>query len=339
MNGLVTRILRTQLASVFRRRGFCAAADHVPLEKIKQLRADTGAGIGDCRRALIAEQGDLDKALDWLRKKGIAGSIARKDRSANHGLIGIALDAQSGSRAAIVEINSETDFVARNEVFRELLSTVSVAALRSSLATSELDALLSTPVVFKGKTQPIGDSVTQTAAIVGEKVALRRYRIVDVGSDGLVAHYMHNLALSPSTVNGAQVCLGGLGVLLAVKTSATGAARSGVSELGKNLAMHIAASNPLYVSKDTIDAAARAKEVELAKAQALEQGPGKPAAIIEKIAGGRVSKWESEVTLLEQLYALDQSGKQKVKDFIAEQNKVLKTSASLAEMVRFKVGS
>ena len=249
---------------------------------VKELRDRTGAGMMDCKRALTEAAGDVEAASDWLRKKGLAAAAKKASRVASEGLIGMAL---TGNAGALVEVNAETDFVARNEGFQELVRRIAALA---PAAKGDLEALKAAIVPDTGRT--VADEITQAIAVIGENINLRRTAYLEAGN-GSVAGYLHN-QLVPG--------LGKLGVLVALES--TGDAVR-VGETGKQLAMHVAATNPQAVSTDRLDPAVVARERAIYADQA--RASGKPENIIEKMVEGRVRKFYEEVVLLLQAFVLN----------------------------------
>jgi elongation factor Ts len=249
---------------------------------VKQLREQTGAGMMDCKTALIESAGDLETATDWLRKKGLAAAAKKAGRLASEGLIGLEVE---GRRGVVVEVNSETDFVARNQDFQALVRTIARLALSSG---GDLDRLLRTTVPASGRS--VADEITQSIAVIGENLSLRRVAAIEVG-EGVVGSYVH-AALAPG--------LGKIGVLVGLQSAGD---PQQLAALGKQLAMHIAAARPLAVSVDRLDA----RELERERAIYAEQAraSGKPDSIVDKIVDGRVRKFYEEVVLLEQTYVID----------------------------------
>ena len=249
---------------------------------VKQLREQTGAGMMDCKAALIESAGDLDNATDWLRKKGLAAAAKKAGRLASEGLIGLEVD---GRRGVVVEVNSETDFVARNQDFQALVGTIAGLALESG---GDLERLLQTTVPASGRS--VADEITQKVAVIGENLSLRRVAAIEVG-EGVVGAYVHS-ALAPG--------LGKIGVLVGLQSAGD---PEQLATLGKQLAMHVAAAKPLAVSVDRLDA----RELERERAIYAEQAraSGKPDSIVDKIVDGRVRKFYEEVVLLEQAYVID----------------------------------
>jgi len=280
---------------------------------VKQLRDQTGAGMMDCKAALVEVDGNLEEATDWLRKKGLAAAAKKAGRLASEGLVGLRVE---GHRGVVVEVNSETDFVARNEDFQALVSTIAELAVA---AGGDLDRLLQATVPASGRS--VADEITQNIAVIGENLSLRRAAALEVG-DGVIGSYMHG-ALAPG--------LGKIGVLVGLQSAGD---PEQLATLGKQLAMHIAAAKPIAVSIDRLDA----RELERERAIYAEQAraSGKPDSIVEKIVDGRVRKFYEEVVLLEQVYVIDTD--LKVKAAIERVAETIGSSITIAGFVRFALG-
>jgi elongation factor Ts len=280
---------------------------------VKQLRDQTGAGMMDCKAALTESDGDPEAATDWLRKKGLAAAAKKAGRVTSEGLIGVQVETRRG---AVVEINSETDFVARNETFQSLVRTVAALALA---AGGDLDKLLRRPVPGTGRS--VADEVAQAVAVIGENINLRRSALVEV-DQGVVGSYVHG-TLSPG--------LGKIGVLVGLRSA--GDAEQ-LANLGKQIAMHIAAARPQAVSADRLDPALVARERAIYAEQARTSG--KPDTIVDKIVDGRMRKFHEEVVLLEQPFVIDPD--LKVRDAIDRLAETLGSSIAVTDFVRFALG-
>ncbi len=281
--------------------------------QVKALREKTGAGMMDCKRALGETAGDMEAAVDWLRKKGLSAAAKKAGRVAADGLIGMAVD---GMRAAVVEVNAETDFVARNDAFKAFVTTVAGLALN---VEGNIDALAALP--YPGTDRSVAEQLTHLIATIGENMALRRAAFVRV-DQGLVATYMHSASAEG---------LGRIGVLIGIETAADPAV---VADLGRKLAMHVAAAVPTAVSRAEVDP----KSVERERDILVEQAriSGKPEAIIEKMVEGRLGKFYEEVCLLEQVYVVD--GESKVKKVIDAAAKEAGVPITVSRFVRFALG-
>jgi elongation factor Ts len=280
---------------------------------VKALREKTNAGMMDCKRALTETGGDLEAAVDWLRKKGLAAAAKRSGRIASEGLIGIAVE---GNRGAVVEVNSETDFVARNQIFRDFVTEV--ARIGCGLQ-GDADALRAATWPASGRS--IGDEVTQLAATIGENITFRRAASLSVG-EGIVAAYMHSAA-APG--------IGRIGVLVGIESGRTDGP---VQELGKKIAMHVAATNPMALARDQLPADALERERAVLVDQA--RASGKPEAVIQKMVEGRLGKFYEEVCLLEQPFVMDPQTK--VAALIEATGKELGAPLRVSGFVRYALG-
>jgi elongation factor Ts len=249
---------------------------------VKDLRDKTGAGMMDCKAALKETEGDMEAAIDWLRAKGLAKAAKKAGRVAAEGLIGLAADAK---QAALVEVNSETDFVARNDTFQTMASGIAQAALATK---GDLDKLAKAK--FPGGSTSVADTIKAMIGTIGENMALRRTAYL-AAKNGAVASYMHNV-MAPG--------LGKIGVIVALES--TGDAEQ-LKTFGKQVAMHIAAANPQAVDIDSLDKSVIERERAVLTEQAKESG--KPAPVIEKMVEGRLRKFHEEVVLLAQAFVHD----------------------------------
>ena len=279
---------------------------------VKELRERTGAGMMDCKKALGATGGDMEAAIDWLRTKGLAAAAKKAGRTAAEGLVGVAVE---GRKGAIVEINSETDFVSRNEQFQDFVRTAAAITLGTG---SDIEAL-------KDACWPGGGTVeeklTSNIATIGENQSIRRAACLEV-EDGVITSYVHNAA-APG--------LGRIGVLVALESKAEGA---GLEDLGKKLAMHIAAAAPLALRGEELDPALVERERAIAREKAAESG--KPADIIDKMVEGAMAKFRKENALLSQLFVID--NKTRVEDVVAAAGKEAGAPIALKAYVRFQLG-
>ena len=285
----------------------------ITAKMVKDLRVKSGAGMMDCKKALAETDGDFEAAVDWLRAKGLAAAQKKSSRTAAEGLIGIATD---GTTGAAVEVNSETDFVAKNDRFQNFVREVSEIALAKREADIEA---LKGEAMSSGKS--IGDVLTDNIATIGENQALRRAEVISV-SEGVVADYMHN-----QTAPG----LGKIGVLVALESAAD---KAELEAFGKQLAMHIAAAAPLALDESRVSPETVERERAIATEKARESG--KPDNIIEKMVEGSVRKFVAENTLMGQIYVLD--GKAKVADAIAAKAKELGSEIKVKDYVRLQLG-
>ena len=279
---------------------------------VKELRERTGAGMMDCKKALGETNGDMEAAIDWLRTKGLAAAAKKAGRTAAEGLVGVAVE---GTKGAVVEINSETDFVAKNEQFQEFVREVSKLALG---ANGDIDALKAASYPGGGTVE---EKLTDNIATIGENQSLRRTALLEV-SEGAVISYVHNAA-APN--------MGKIGVLVALEGSAPA---DTLTALGKQLAMHIAAANPLALNGDDLDPALIERERAIAIEKANESG--KPANIVEKMVEGSMAKFRKENALLSQLFVMD--NKTPVADVVAGAAKDSGGSITLKNFVRFQLG-
>ncbi len=274
---------------------------------VKDLREKSGAGMMDCKKALNETGGDIDAAIDWLRKKGLSAAAKKSGRVAAEGLIGVASGPQV---AAMVEINAETDFVARNETFQDFVANVAKIALEVG---EDVEALKAAP--FPGSSHTVADQLTQLVATIGENMTIRRARVLRVSS-GTVATYVHS-ALKPG--------LGKIGVLVALEAPSEIEA---LEQLGRQVGMHVAATRPEALDVDSVDPAALDRERAVLSEQA--RASGKPEAIIEKMVDGRIRKYYEEVVLLEQVWVHD--GESRVRAVVQ------KSGAKLVGFERFQLG-
>ncbi|MFN4281981.1 MAG: translation elongation factor Ts [Alphaproteobacteria bacterium] len=279
---------------------------------VKDLREKTGAGMMDCKKALSATNGELEPAVDWLRKQGLAAASKKAGRVAAEGLVGALTVGKDG---VLVEVNSETDFVARNETFQEFVLKVAEVALK---ADGDIEAV-KTAAYPGGKT--VGDKLTELIGSIGENMQLRRSAKLSVGQ-GVVVSYIHS-AVAPN--------LGKIGVLVALES--TGDAEK-LQALGKQVAMHVAAANPQSLSVESLDKAAIERERNVLSEQA--RASGKPEEIIAKMVEGRLRKFYEEVVLLEQVYIID--GESKVSKIVAEAAKSVGAPVKIAGFLRFALG-
>ncbi len=264
----------------------------ISASQVKELREKTGAGMLDCKKALAESGGDIEAAVDWLRKKGLAAAAKKSGRVAAEGLVAVALD---GKKAAVIELNAETDFVARNDQFQALAENVAKVTLAKGSA--DVEAIKAAPYPSGGTVQ---EAITSAISTIGENMNLRRAQLLSV-KEGFIASYVHSAI---------REGLGKIGVLVAVETTSTDAK---VKDLGKQVAMHVAAAKPDALTREGVDASKLEREKSVLKEQAIASG--KPAEIAEKMVEGRIRKFYEEVVLLEQLFVMD--GKTKVSDVVA----------------------
>lgn len=279
---------------------------------VKELREKTGAGMMDCKKALAETGGDIEAAVDWLRKKGLSAAAKKAGRVAAEGLVGVAA---AGTRGAVVEVNAETDFVARNEMFQGFVRQVADRTLASG---SDIEAL-------KGETLPSGrtvaDELTHLIATIGENMALRRSLRLEV-SQGIVASYIHN-----ATATG----LGKIGVLVALESAGDTAK---LEALGRQLAMHVAAASPQFLDVASVDPTAVDRERDVLREQA--RASGKPEAIIEKMVDGRLRKFYEETVLVEQVFVVD--GETRVSEVVEGVAKEIGQPIKVTGFARYALG-
>jgi elongation factor Ts len=273
---------------------------------VKDLRETTGAGMMDCKKALTETGGDMQAAIDWLRQKGLSAAAKKSGRVAAEGLIGIAM---APGKAAMVEINAETDFVARNEAFQAFVETAAKIALETGEDVEKLKA-----AAYPGSGRNLGDELVHLVATIGENMTVRRAAVIAV-PDGVVASYVHG-ALKPG--------LGKIGVIVGL----SGKVDEALEVLGRQLGMHIAATRPDALSTAEVDPAALEREKRILTEQA--RGSGKSEAIIEKMVEGRIKKFYEDVVLLEQIWVHD--GESRVKSVLE------KAGAKVTRFVRFHLG-
>src|SRR6185503_9387880 len=269
-------------------------------------------GMMDCKKALAEAGGEIEQAVDWLRAKGLAAAAKKSGRTAAEGLVGVAVE---GSRGAVVEINSETDFVAKNEQFQNFVREVARLALTSG---GDIEALGAAPFPSGGT---VAEALTDSIAKIGENQSLRRTAVVEV-SQGAVVPYVHN-SVAPG--------LGKIGVLVALESTAPAET---LQALGKQLAMHVAAANPLALTGDALDPALIERERAIAIEKAKESG--KPQNIAEKMVEGGLAKFRKESALLSQLFVMD--NKTPVADVVASAAKEAGAGIEVAAFVRFQLG-
>jgi len=279
---------------------------------VKDLREKSGAGMMDCKKALSENAGDMDQAMDWLRTKGLAAAAKKSSRTAAEGLVGVAV---SGTKGAAVEVNSETDFVAKNDQFQSFVRDVTQIALAKG---GDIESLKS-QAMPSGKT--VEEVLTNNVATIGENQSLRRSRTLEV-SKGAVVPYIHNAA-APG--------LGKIGVLVALESEASDEV---LQALGKQLAMHIAAAFPKALNEADLDEAEIERERAIAAEKAAESG--KPADIIAKMVEGGIAKYRKEHALVSQLFVMD--GKTKISDVVAKAGKDAGAEIKLVDYVRFQLG-
>ena len=280
---------------------------------VKELREKTGAGMMDCKKALGETQGDLEKAVDWLRTKGLSAAAKKAGRVAAEGLVGVVA---AGTRGALIEVNAETDFVGRNEMFQKFVATAAQIALDNG---GDLAKVAS--AAYPGTGRDVQGELTNLIATIGENMSLRRAAMVSV-SDGVIATYMHN-KVAPD--------LGKIGVLVALESTGD---KAKLEALAKQMAMHVASANPRSLTVAELDPAAVERERAVLTEKAGQSG--KPADIIAKMVEGGIRKFHQEVVLLEQAFIMD--GKTKVAKIIEDAGKDVGAPVRLAGYLRFELG-
>lgn len=281
---------------------------------VKELREKSGAGMMDCKKALTENNGDLEAAIDWLRTKGLSKAAKKADRVAAEGLVAVVVD---GTKGAVVELNAETDFVARNELFQNAARAVARAALNTS---GDIEAVKAAKTADG---EVVGDLITNLIATIGENMMVRRAARFEV-SQGAVASYVHN-AVAPD--------LGRIGVLVALESSADPEA---LRDLGRKIALHVCGTPtpPLALTADEVDQEAVRKERAIFTEQALESG--KPPQVVEKMVEGRIRKFLEEVVLLKQAFVMNPD--QTIEQLIADTGKSLGAPIAIKGFARLALG-
>ena len=280
---------------------------------VKELREKSGAGMMDCKKALVESNGNMEDAIDWLRKQGLSAVAKKSNRVAAEGLIGISISEVKG---AIVEINSETDFVARNELFQNFVKNCSNLVLSNK---SDINVLKKLP--FPDSDRTVDQELNNNIATIGENMNIRRVEYLEV-SEGVVASYIHNKIAED---------LGKLGVIVAIESQAK---KSQLLDVGKQIAMHIAATSPKALNIDDLDNDLVKREKEVLIDQAMSTG--KPKEIAEKMVQGRLQKFFQEVVLNEQVSVID--GETKIKDVIMKLSDDLGTEVKIKDFKILKLG-
>lgn len=284
---------------------------------VKQLREMTGAGMMDCKSALQETNGDMDAAVDWLRKKGLSKAAKKAGRTAADGLVAVAIEQNaSGATGVVVEVNSETDFVARNEIFQKMVGDIAQTALSVSGDLEKLRA-----EEFPGAGKSVDEHIAQMVGQIGENMSLRRAQGVVV-DEGVVAAYVHGQA-----TDGA----GKIGVLVGLKSAGD---KAKLEAIGKQIAMHVAAARPLSAKVEELDQAVVNREKEVLADQA--RSSGKPESIIEKMVEGRLRKFYEESVLLEQIFVID--GETPIRKVIENAAKDVGAPIELVGFVRLELG-
>ncbi len=283
---------------------------NITAQMVKELREMTGAGMMDCKSALNETNGDIEAAVDLLRKKGLSKAAKKAGRVAAEGLVGIFTE---GTKAAVVEVNSETDFVARNDHFQGLVKLIAHVALKTG---DNVDAILAAPATSGGT---VADAIASSIATIGENQSLRRASVLSV-TDGVVGSYVHN-AIDPG--------LGKIGVLVALESTGD---KAELAALGRMIAMHVAAASPLALDAAGLDPAVVARE----KAILAEKNAGKPENVIAKIVESGIKTYAKEVCLLDQLYIHD--GGKTVAQALKEAEGKVGAPIKLTAFTRFALG-
>ena len=287
---------------------------NITASSVKSLRDKTGAGMMDCKKALTESNGDFEEAIVWLRKKGLSKAAKKSGRAAAEGLVSVIVD---GSKAAIVELNAETDFVSRNEQFQDLAKKITEVVLSAS--NDDVEKIKNEK--FPGSEKSVADEITSHIAVIGENMNLRRVGELNV-EKGVVVPYIHN-----SIADG----LGKIGVLVALESDGD---TEKLSDIGKKVAMHIAAARPEVLNVEDVNAEMVERERSIFKEQA--RASGKPDNIIDKMVEGRIRKYYSEVVLNEQMFVMDD--KKKVSEFLKSSSNEIGSPITLKSFIRFELG-
>lgn len=281
---------------------------------VKELRDKTGAGMMDCKNALVETNGNLEESIDWLRKKGISGAEKKSARVAADGVVTVSVNSDA---AALVEINSETDFVSRNPDFQNFAKNISHIALSSGDSIEELKK-----AKYLDSEKSVEETLTDLIGLIGENIVLRRTHILKNTNNNIFSSYLHG------QINEG---LGKIGVILSIESNGP---IDKINELGKQIAMHIAASKPIAINSDDVDPKVIERERSILIEQAKESG--KPDNIIEKMVEGRISKFFSEITLMDQIWVID--GESKVLKIISDAEKDLSCNIIIKDFKYFILG-
>ena len=283
---------------------------------VKELREMTGAGMMDCKKALAATDGDMEKAVEFLREKGLAGAAKKAGRIAAEGIVATAVAADE-KKAVIVEVNAETDFVAKNEKFQTYVADVAAQALNTTAA--DIDAFLAEAWALD-TTKTVKEALAAQIAVIGENMNIRRFAQVEE-QNGFIASYTH---------------MGGkIGVLVDVETDVV---NDDIKDMAKNVAMQAAALKPMFTSRDEVSADYIAKETEILTAAAKNEKPDANDKIIEGMVKGRINKELKETCLLDQVYVKAEDGKQSVSQYVAAVAKANGASIKVKKFIRFETG-
>ena len=273
---------------------------------IKELREKSGAGIVDCKNALSENNNNIEKSIDWLRKKGLSVAAKKSGRVAAEGLVGLNIE---GDEACLIEVNSETDFVSRNEKFQKFVNDCSKIALQSD---GNVENFLKLNYINSAST--VQEELTKNIATIGENLNIRRIERVSLNEPGLIVSYVHNSVVGN---------LGKIAVVVALKSNGS---KEKLYDIGKKIAMHIAASNPISLDLESLDPNVIEKEKQVLIEQAISSG--KPKEIAEKMVQGRIKKFCEEIVLLEQNFVID--GKTKIKDVLKQSSQDLEDEVSIS---------
>jgi len=285
---------------------------------VKELREMTGAGMMDCKKALAATEGDMDKAVEFLREKGLAGAAKKAGRIAAEGIVDTAIT-EDGKKAVVVEVNAETDFVAKNAKFQAYVADVAAQALTTS--AKDMDEFFAEKWA-KDETLTVKEALSSQISIIGENMNIRRFEQVEE-QNGFVASYIH--------------AGGKIGVLVDVETDVVNDA---IKEMAKNVAMQAAALKPMYTSRDEVSAdfIEHEKSILLAQIQNDPKEASKPEKVIQGMIQGRINKEMKEICLLDQVYVKAEDGKQSVAQYVAEVAKANGAKVAVKKFVRFETG-
>ena len=281
---------------------------------VKELREKTGSGMMDCKKALAETNGDIDSAVDWLRAKGLSAAAKKSGRTAAEGLVSVFL---KNNEAAILEVNTETDFVSRNASFQDFVQNTAELVLKSK---GDLTNLLSSQV--HGKSISVKEELTNLISKIGENMNVRRSSYLSIDK-GFIASYIHSAV---------KQNLGKIGVIVSISAESES---STLSEFGKKLAMHIAATNPKFININDVDKATLDRERQVLKEQALESG--KPEEVVEKMVDGRIRKFYDEIVLLEQIFVVSDE-KMKVKQAISQIETETGSKIIINDFIRYTLG-
>ena len=290
----------------------------ITAKQVKELREMTGAGMMDCKKALGQTDGDMDKAVEWLRENGLAKAAKKSGRIAAEGIVAVDVS-EDGKTASIVEVNSETDFVAKNEKFQDYVAEVAAQAKTTSAA--DIDAFLAEAWALD-TTKTVKEALAAQIAVIGENMNIRRFAQV-TEENGFVASYTH---------------MGGkIGVLVDVETDVV---NDDLKEMAKNVAMQIAALRPQYTNRDEVSAdyIEHEKEILMAQIQNDPKEASKPEKVIQGMIQGRINKEMKEICLLDQVYVKAEDGKQSVAQYVAQVAKANNATVAVKGFVRFETG-